>query len=67
MIMAKDTLILDIFLYLDVDYIKLDRRLIRNIEHNYISYSVLKSKYDHIVNVVNKVVIIEGIETFEQF
>ncbi|PSW61178.1 hypothetical protein C0W54_12945 [Photobacterium kishitanii] len=28
---------------------------------------MLKSKYDHIVNVVNKVVIIEGIETFEQF
>ncbi|SMY34771.1 GGDEF domain-containing protein [Photobacterium andalusiense] len=57
----------DIFLYLDVDYIKLDRRLISNIEHNYISYSILKSKYDHIVNVLDKVVIIEGIETFEQF
>ncbi|PST97592.1 GGDEF domain-containing protein, partial [Photobacterium aquimaris] len=35
--------------------------------NNYISYSILKSKYDHIVNVLDKVVILEGIETFEQF
>ncbi|OBU23711.1 GGDEF domain-containing protein [Photobacterium aquimaris] len=64
---GKGYLNTDIFLYLDVDYIKLDRRLIRNIENNYISYSILKSKYDHIVNVLDKVVILEGIETFEQF
>lgn len=64
---GKGYLNTDNFLYLDVDYIKLDRKLIRNINTNYITYSVLKAKYDHIINVLGKVVIIEGIETFEQF
>ncbi|PSU58796.1 GGDEF domain-containing protein [Photobacterium phosphoreum] len=64
---GKGYLNTDDFLYLDVDYIKLDRKLIRNINTNYITYSVLKAKYNHIINVLGKIVIIEGIETFEQF
>lgn len=64
---GKGYLNTDNFLYLDVDYIILDRRLINNINDNYITYSVLKSKYEYIANVLGKIVIIEGIETFEQF
>ena len=64
---GKGYLNTDNFLYLDVDYIILDRKLIKNINNNYITYSVLKSKYEHIVNILGKIVIIEGIETFEQF
>ncbi|MEC6898515.1 GGDEF domain-containing protein [Photobacterium piscicola] len=56
----------ELFLHLDVEYIKLDRKLIKNITQSYVVYSLIKTKYEKIVKVLDKHIIIEGVETFEQ-
>ncbi|PLC57648.1 diguanylate cyclase [Photobacterium carnosum] len=57
----------ELFLHLDVDYIKLDRKIIKNISHNYVAYSLVKTIYEKITKVFGKHIIIDGVETFEQF
>lgn len=56
----------ELYLHLDVDYIKLDRKIIKNIDQCYISYSLVKTTYEKIVKVLGKHIIVEGVETFEQ-
>ncbi|WP_318460921.1 GGDEF domain-containing protein [Photobacterium leiognathi] len=56
----------EMFIHLDVDYIKLDKKLISNIAQNYVAYSLVRTTYEKIANVLGKKVIVEGVETFEQ-
>ena len=56
----------EMFLHLDIDYIKLDKKLIKQVDQSYIAYSLIKTTYDKIAKVLGKHVIVEGIETFEQ-
>ncbi len=56
----------EMFIHLDVDYIKLDRKLIENIDQSYVAYSLVRTTYEKIAKVLGKRVIVEGIETFEQ-
>lgn len=56
----------EMFIHLDVDYIKLDRKLIENIDQSYVAYSLVRTTYEKITKVLGKRVIVEGIETFEQ-
>ncbi|SMY33904.1 Cyclic di-GMP phosphodiesterase Gmr [Photobacterium malacitanum] len=56
----------ELFLHLDVDYIKLDRKIIKNIDQSYIAYSLVKTTYEKIAKVLGKNIIVEGVETFEQ-
>ncbi|WIH21721.1 bifunctional diguanylate cyclase/phosphodiesterase [Photobacterium damselae] len=51
---------------LPVDIIKVDRSLVTNITDSYISYAVLKTKIGKILNILEKTVIVEGIETQTQ-
>lgn len=51
---------------LPVDIIKVDRSLVTNITDSYISYAVLKTKIGKILNILEKMVIVEGIETQTQ-
>ncbi|PSV11636.1 EAL domain-containing protein, partial [Photobacterium kishitanii] len=57
----------ELFLHLDVDYIKLDRKMIKNIDQSYVAYSLVKTTYEKIAKVLGKHIIVEGVETFEQF
>ncbi|PSU20636.1 GGDEF domain-containing protein [Photobacterium kishitanii] len=56
----------ELFLHLDVDYIKLDRKMIKNIDQSYVAYSLVKTTYEKIAKVLGKHIIVEGVETFEQ-
>ncbi|WP_318468484.1 bifunctional diguanylate cyclase/phosphodiesterase [Photobacterium leiognathi] len=56
----------EMFIHLDVDYIKLDKKLISNIAQNYVAYSLVRTTYEKIANVLGKKVIVEGVETFQQ-
>ncbi|MCG3865245.1 MULTISPECIES: GGDEF domain-containing protein [unclassified Photobacterium] len=56
----------EMLLHLDVDYIKLDRKLIENIDQSYVAYSLVRTTYEKIAKVLGKRIIVEGIETFEQ-
>lgn len=56
----------ELFLHLDIEYIKLDRKLIKNISQSYVAYSLVKTKYEKIAKVLGKHIIVEGVETFEQ-
>ena len=56
----------ELFLHLDIEYVKLDRKLIKNIDQNYIAYSLVKTMYEKIAKVLGKHIIVEGVETFEQ-
>lgn len=57
----------ELFLHLDVDYIKLDRKIIKMIDQSYVAYSLVKTTYEKIAKVLGKHIIVEGVETFEQF
>lgn len=56
----------ELFLYLDVDYIKLDRKIIKDISQSYVAYSLVKTTYEKIAKVLGKHIIIDGVETCEQ-
>lgn len=56
----------EMFIHLDVDYIKIDKKLISNIAQNYVAYSLVSTTYEKIANVLGKKIIVEGVETFEQ-
>ncbi len=51
---------------LPVDIIKVDRCLVGDITDSYISYAVLKTKINKIINLLEKSVIVEGIESKKQ-
>jgi diguanylate cyclase (GGDEF)-like protein len=56
----------ELFLHLDVDYIKLDRKIIKDISQSYVSYLSVKTIYEKIAKVLGKHIIIDGVETCEQ-
>lgn len=53
-------------LSLPIDIIKIDRSLIKDIVNDYISYAILKTKILKITNILNKIVIVEGVENKHQ-
>lgn len=53
-------------LCLPVDIIKVDRSLVTNITDSYISYAILKTKLYKLLNILEKKVVVEGVETKTQ-
>ncbi|WP_305845989.1 EAL domain-containing protein [Photobacterium kishitanii] len=41
--------------------------MIKNIDQSYVAYSLVKTTYEKIAKVLGKHIIVEGVETFEQF
>lgn len=56
----------DYLLCFPFDIIKIDRELVKNIVSSYTSYAILKTKVSKITNILNKIVIVEGIENKDQ-